>query len=85
MQWSEVRRMFPDQWVLVEELASHYDNDKVCVDEIAFIKAIPDAREATDELFAAKGKRFVYHTSKEQIAIREITKPMVRRSIAGGN
>lgn len=85
MLWSEVRRLFPNQWVLLEELASHYDGDKVCVDDVAIIKNIPDAKEATDELLAAKGKRFVYHTSREQIVIREIVKPMVRRGLVREN
>lgn len=79
MLWSEVRELYPNQWVLIEELKSHYSGNKVCIDEVALIRAIPDAREATDELFAAKDKRFVYHTSKEYITIREIQKPMIRR------
>lgn len=79
MQWSEVRELFPNQWVLVEELKSHYDGDRVCIEEVALIRAIPDAEEATKALFAARNNRFVYHTSKEQIVIREIQKPMVRR------
>lgn len=79
MQWSQVREMFPNQWVLVEELKSHYIGNTICVDEVAVIRGIQDAKEATEELFAAKDKRFVYHTSKEEITIREIQRPMVRR------
>ncbi len=85
MLWSEVRGLYPNQWVLLEELKSHYRGNSVCVDEVALIRAIPDAQEATNELFAAKDKRFVYHTSKEDITIREIQKPMIRRRATSEN
>ena len=83
--WSEVREMYPNQWVLLEELKSHYSGSSVCIDEVALIRVIPDAQEATSELFAAKDKRFVYHTSKEAIVIREIQKPMIRRRSSRAN
>lgn len=85
MQWSEVRKLFPDQWVLVEEMKSHYDGERVCVDEVAVIRGIRDSKEATNELFAAKDKRFVYHTSKESIVIREIRRSMIHRGIVHEN
>ncbi|MCY0875122.1 MAG: hypothetical protein OWT28_02435 [Firmicutes bacterium] len=85
MQWPEVRELYPNQWVLLEELKSHYNGSNVCVDEVALIRAILDAKEATEELFAAKDRRFVYHTSKEAIVIREIQKPMIRRRATGAN
>lgn len=42
MLWSEVRELFPDQFVLVEELKSHYEDDKLHVEEVAVIRPIQD-------------------------------------------
>ena len=79
MQWSEVREHFPEQYVLVEELKSHIENNKLHVEEVAVIKSITDAKEAWQELFFAKNERFVYHTSNENIIIDVRNKPMIRR------
>lgn len=79
MQWSEVRKHFPDQYVLVEELKSHYESNKLHVEEVAVIRTILDPQEAWKELFSAKDERFVYHTSNENIIIEIRTKPMIRR------
>ncbi|GAX90091.1 hypothetical protein [Effusibacillus lacus] len=32
MQWSEVRKLYPEQWVLLEELKSYEDNNEVYVE-----------------------------------------------------
>lgn len=79
MLWSEVRELFPDQFVLVEELKSHYEDNKLHVEEVAVIKSIPDSHEAWKELFSAKNERFVYHTSNESIVIEVRDKPMISR------
>jgi len=79
MLWAEVRELFPDQFVLVEELKSHYEDNKLHVDKVAVIKPIPDPQEAWKELFAARNERFVYHTSNETIIVEVRDKPMVRR------
>lgn len=80
MLWTEVRDLFPDQFVLLEELKSHYEDSKLHIEEVAVIKPIQDAQEAMKELFAAKNERFVYHTSNENIVIEVRSKPMIRRS-----
>jgi hypothetical protein len=79
MLWSEVRELFPDQFVLVEELKSHYEDNKLHVEEVAVIKSILDPQVAWKELFAAKNERFVYHTSNEDIIVEVRDKPMIRR------
>ena len=80
MLWSEVRSLFPNQFVLVEELSSHCEHNKLHIDEVAVIKPIPDPQTAWKELFAAKNERFVYHTSNENIVIEVRNKPMIRRA-----
>lgn len=61
MHWTEVRELFPDQFVLVEEIKSPYEDRKLHVGEVAVIKLLPDPKEAWQELFDAQNKRFVYH------------------------
>lgn len=80
MHWTEVRELFPNQFVLVEELKSYYEDNRLHVEEVAVIKTIPDPQEAWKELFAAKNERFVYHTSNEAIIVEMRDKPMVRRT-----
>ncbi|WP_135551294.1 hypothetical protein [Paenibacillus cymbidii] len=79
MLWTEVRELFPNQFVLLEELKSHYEDSKLHIEEVAVIKPIPDSQEAMKELFAAKDERFVYHTSNENIIVEVRSKPMLRR------
>lgn len=79
MLWAGVRELFPDQFVLVEELKSHYEENKLHVEEVAIIKPISDSEEAMKDLFAAENERFVYHTSNEAIVIEVRDKPMIRR------
>lgn len=65
MQWSEVCKLYPDQWVLVEELKSYEENNKIFVEEVSVIKPIPNSKEAMDELMNAKDDRFcISHLSR---------------------
>ena len=78
MEWQEVRRLYPHQFVLLEELISHIEGNKKYVDDVAIIRAILDSKEATRELTMAKGKHFVYHTFHENIVIEIIRRPGIR-------
>ncbi|MBP1931468.1 hypothetical protein [Ammoniphilus resinae] len=69
MLWSEVREVYPDQYVVLQALSFHIKDNKKVVDEVAVIKTIDSARDATRELVRSSGDRFVYHTSKEKIEI----------------
>ncbi len=46
MQWSEVRTLFPNSFVLVEDQRSHIENDEWHVDEVAVIRSLHDGKEA---------------------------------------
>lgn len=69
MKWEEVRKIYPERYVLLQVLASHVDNEKKYVDDVAIIRTIEDPKEATRELVSAKPGTLVYHTSKEKIEI----------------
>ncbi|CAM4517223.1 hypothetical protein P4H94_14970 [Paenibacillus macerans] len=74
MQWQEVRTIFPDQYVLLEILDSHTEDNIQYVKDVAIVRAIQDPSEATKELLKCKDNSIVYHTGQEEIAI-ELRKP----------
>ncbi|MBA2944180.1 hypothetical protein HZF08_38550 [Paenibacillus sp. CGMCC 1.16610] len=69
MQWEEVRKIYPDQYVRLQILASHTEGNTKYVDEVALIKAIQDPKDATLELLRAKDGIVVSHTSNEELKI----------------
>lgn len=80
MQWHEVQRLFPKQWVLLEEIRSHAEGGKLVIDDMAVIRSIPNA-DVKQEFFAATNERFVFHTSKDTVAIPIQDAPSIRRRI----
>ncbi|UOF90004.1 hypothetical protein LSG31_19380 [Fodinisporobacter ferrooxydans] len=79
MLWTEVRQLYPEQFVLVEEIKSHYEGNKVYVEEVAVIRPVSDD-ETLKVLRECKGDRFIYHTSKDRIVMEVLVKPAIKRS-----
>lgn len=78
MQWQEVRTIYPDQYVLLEILDSHTKNNVQFVDDVALVRAIQSADEATKELLKCKNNNIVYHTGQEKITIKLRKNPFYR-------
>ncbi len=72
MKWDEVRKLYPDQWVQLEILNSHTDNDYLYIDEMSVIKTLATDKAATMELTKSAGKFLVFHTSHNNIRTRLI-------------
>ncbi|CAM3207001.1 hypothetical protein FITA111629_09950 [Filibacter tadaridae] len=68
MKWSEVRKIYPDQFVKLKVLSSHIENSQEFIEDIAIIKPIPD-KLATKELLKSKGDELVFHTVNEDIVL----------------
>lgn len=68
MKWSEVRKLYPNQFVKLKVLSSHIENDQEFIEDIAIIKPIPQEL-ATRELLKSKGDDLVYHTVNENIVL----------------
>lgn len=77
MKWSDVRECFPNQFVLVEELASHIQDDKIFVDDVAVVSAVSE-EDATKTLMQCKDKMFVYHTDNDAVVIELRRRPGLR-------
>jgi hypothetical protein len=80
MLWSEVRELFPNQFVLVQAIKSHEEGSKLYVDEMAVIRPIPDPQEATRELLKSKDANYVYHTSKPEMVMEVVSRVGFRRT-----
>ncbi|QQE77850.1 hypothetical protein [Alicyclobacillus sp. SO9] len=80
MLWSEVRELFPNQFVLVQAIKSHQNGNKLYVDEMAVIRPIPDPKEATRELLKSRDENYVYHTSKPELVMEVVSRVGFRRS-----
>ncbi|WP_339223484.1 hypothetical protein [Paenibacillus sp. FSL H8-0332] len=81
MQWEEVRKIYPDQYVKLQILASHTEGNTKFVDEVALIRAIQDPQEATKELLQSKDGVIVSHTGSEElkVEIRDFSRLRVAR------
>ena len=67
MKWTEVRNIYPNQWVKLLILNSHEAEDKEYIDEMHVTRNFTSDDEATDELVNCTNNEIVYHTSKEEI------------------
>jgi len=88
MQWPEIRRAYPDQWLVVEALEAHTTSDRQRVpDRLAVIELCPDGSAAFQcyrrlhQQFAQREFYFL-HTSREALDIRESRWLGIRRGDA---
>ena len=84
MLWSEIRTVYPDQWLIVEALDAHTTPDgQRQLDRLAVVETCPDgitAMQRYRRLHQQYPRREFYfvHTSREELDIRE--RDMVRSS-----
>ncbi|MET3508195.1 hypothetical protein [Halalkalibacter oceani] len=68
MKWSDVRKLYPNQFVKLKVLSSHIKNGQEFIEDIAVIKPVSD-ETATSELLKSKGDELVYHTANKKIVL----------------
>jgi len=78
MKWNEVRNIYPNQFVKLEVLKSHVENDAEYIDDIAVIGPISE-EDATRELLSARDNILIYHTSKDNIMLKIRNRIALRR------
>lgn len=76
MKWSKIRKLYPDKFVLLENLKHHVEGNFKYFDEVALIDVIDDDKEASDLLVRCRDDRFVYHTSKEDLYMEIVNLPI---------
>lgn len=76
MEWQEVRQRYPQQWLLVEAIKAHSEQNLRILKQLAVIAAYPDSatamqgyaqfhREAPDR------ELYVFHTSRATLEVEE--------------
>jgi hypothetical protein len=76
MRWSDVRAAHPDQWLVVEALEAHSENDHRIFDRIAVVEVCSDGRAAmkrySDLQREHRHREFCFvHTSKGELEFEE--------------
>lgn len=44
MKWEEVRKVYPNKWVVFESLKQHEEDNKVIVEDVAIIEVFDDLK-----------------------------------------
>ncbi|PAV31410.1 hypothetical protein CIL05_01785 [Virgibacillus profundi] len=68
MKWSEVRNLYPNQFVKLKVLSSQIKNKQEFVEDMAVITPVSD-QLATKELLKSKGDELIFHTANESIVL----------------
>lgn len=76
MEWQDIRRQYPSQWLLVEAVQAHTEEDRRIVSDLAVLRTCQDAANAMDgylELHRKQPERelYVLHTDREDLEIQE--------------
>ena len=76
MQWQEIRRHFSDQWLLVEAIEAHTEDDQRILDDLAVVDAFEDSNAAMKSYAklhrkAPQRELYVFDTDREELEVRE--------------
>ncbi|HYU33201.1 MAG TPA: hypothetical protein VEW48_13655 [Thermoanaerobaculia bacterium] len=85
MTWTDIRRHYPHQWLLVEALLAHSKSGKRQLDELAVVNAIPDGETALRAYLrlhrdAPLRELYVAHSDREELEITERASPGLLRT-----
>lgn len=76
MRWSEVRRHYPDQWLLIEAIEAHSEDDRRILDDVAVVDVFEDSVRAMKEYAsrhraAPERELYVFDSDRESLDIVE--------------
>lgn len=76
MTWQEVRKAYPNQWLVIEAIEARTEDNRRLLDQIAVVETSAggtEALQAYERLHRAHPQREFYfvHTGRESIDIRE--------------
>ncbi len=86
VKWEQVRKQYPEQWVLVEAISAYSENSTRYVEELSIISNFSDSTIAWKEykkLHLAEPSReyYIFHTDHETLDIKEEKFIGVRRRL----
>ncbi len=70
MKWEEVRRLYPNQFVLLKVLNYYTEGDKRYIENVAVVRPVDDPKEVAQLLLNGRPDDLVYHTKNERIVVR---------------
>lgn len=76
MQWQEIRKHYPHQWLLLEAIDARSSEGQRILEELALLETYPDGMSAMNgyrELHRRAPQRelYVLHTDREDLEITE--------------
>lgn len=76
MQWAEIRRHYPEQWLLLEALDAHTEGNQRILEQLAVLGAFDDSQSAMRRYaqlhhVAPARELYVFHTSRETLNVTE--------------
>ena len=76
MRWPEIRRHYPEKWLLIEAIQAHSKADQRILDDIAVVDTFSDSVAAMKRYThlhheAPQRELYVCHTDREDLGIRE--------------
>ncbi len=76
MNWYEIRKHYPRQWLLIEAVRARSEGGKRILEQIAVIGTFSDSVSAMNDYKKLKHESpgrelFVFHTSREELDITE--------------
>ena len=74
--WQDIRKHYPQQWLLVEAIQAHSEANKRILEQLAVVDIFPDSiaamkRYAQLHHKAPQRELYVFHTSRETLDIPE--------------
>ena len=72
MHWTEIRQQYPDQWLVIDALKAHTEENRRKLDQMTVVEICPDGATAYEryrELHQQHPEREFYfvHTSREEL------------------
>jgi len=76
MQWQDIRRHYPDQWLLIEAIKAHSEDDRRILDDLAVVDTFEDSDAAMKRyksLHHEEPQRelYVFDTDRQELDILE--------------
>ncbi len=80
MKWQEIRKHYPQQWLLVEAIKAHSEANESdtyrVLEQLAVVNSFPDSVTAMENYAqlrreAPERELYVFHTSREALNITE--------------
>ena len=76
MKWYEIRKQYPDQFVLVEALKAYSRDNKRYIEDMTVVACYDDTKKAWEDYKKFRHESstrefYIFHTSKEKIEVLE--------------